>query len=157
MNDINIAEPAIPNRREVAADGDAWLCIFLAWVLASISALAVLFVGEVMGQTPCNMCWFQRAFMFPLAVILGVAAFRSDVAVWWYSLPLSGLGALFALYHSLLYVGVIPETLSPCSQGVSCASSDMLLFGFLPLPILSLASFLGIAAFIYFAKRRDAS
>ena len=36
----------------------------LAWIIALISSLAVLFIGEVLGQTPCILCWFQRAFMF---------------------------------------------------------------------------------------------
>jgi len=51
--------------------------LIAAWVLALAASLAVLFIGEILGQTPCHLCWFQRAFMFPLAVILGVAAWRS--------------------------------------------------------------------------------
>lgn len=156
-SDTQIAEPVISKQIVVGADGSAWISLFLAWAIATLSTLAVLFVGEVMGQTPCIMCWFQRAFMFPLAVILSVAAFRSDFAVCRYSIPLAGMGALFAFYHSLLYIGVISEDLSPCSQGVSCASDDMTLFGLLPLPFLSFGSFLGIAALTYFANRRTSS
>ena len=48
----------------------------LAWVTALTASLAVLFIGEVLGQTPCLLCWFQRAFMFPLAIILGLG-------LWW--------------------------------------------------------------------------
>lgn len=92
--------------------------------------------------------------MFPLAAILGIAAFRSDFAIWRYSIPLAGIGALFSFYHSLIYVGVISENLAPCSQGVSCASSDMDIFGLVPLPILSLGAFFGIVALNYFMMRR---
>ena len=42
----------------------------LAWVIALAASLAVLFIGEVLGQTPCLLCWFQRAFMFPLAIVV---------------------------------------------------------------------------------------
>lgn len=156
-NNNQIAEPASPKRSDVGEDGSAWISLFLAWALAIMSTLGVLFIGEVMGQTPCMMCWFQRAFMFPLAVILGVAAFRSDFAVWWYSIPLAGIGALFAFYHSLLYSGMIAEGLTPCSRGISCTSDDMVIFGLFPLPILSLVSFLSIAILTYFAKRRTTS
>lgn len=138
-------------------DKRAWLCLFLAWGIAGVSTLGALFVGEVMGQTPCVVCWYQRAFMFPLAAILGIAAVRSDYAVWRYTMPLAYIGAGFAGYHALLYVGVISENLSPCSQGVSCASSDMVVFGILPLPILSLGAFVGIAVLGYFATRRNQS
>jgi disulfide bond formation protein DsbB len=156
-NANQVAEQAIPEQSEVKADGGAWISLFLAWALAITATLGALFIGEVMGQTPCMMCWFQRAFMFPLAVILGVAAFRSDFEVWWYAIPLAGIGALLAFYHSLLYSGVIAETLSPCSQGVSCKGDNMVIFGLLPLPLLALGSFLGIVFLTYFAKRRTPS
>lgn len=155
--DSQTAEPAILKPKDTQQEQQAWISLFLAWGFAVVSTLGALFVGEVMGQTPCVVCWYQRAFMFPLAIILGVAAFRSDFTAWRYSIPLAGIGALLALYHSLLYVGVISETLSPCSRGVSCASEDMVVLGLLPLPILSLGSFLAIAALIYFSKRRAAS
>lgn len=157
MNDPQIAEPEVAKRCDTGRDDRAWICLFLAWGIATLSTLGVLFVGEVMGQTPCIVCWYQRAFMFPLPIILGIAAFRSDFAVWRYSVPLAGLGALFAFYHSLLFIGLISEELSPCSRGVSCASDDMVVFGLFPLPILSLGSFLGIATLIYVAKRRTDS
>jgi len=53
-----------------------WRPLGAAWTIALLSSLAVLFVGEVMGQAPCDLCWFQRAFMFPLAIILGIAGPR---------------------------------------------------------------------------------
>ena len=28
----------------------------LAWIIALIASLAVLFIGEVLGQTPCVLC-----------------------------------------------------------------------------------------------------
>jgi disulfide bond formation protein DsbB len=157
MNPANATQPAAAGdlKRGDPEPGErAWRSLFVAWGIALVASLAVLFVGEVMGQTPCLVCWYQRAFMFPLAVILGIAAVRSDFAVWRYAIPLAGIGALLAFYHSLIYIGVISESLSPCSQGVSCASDDMAVFGLLPLPLLSLGSFLGIAALLYFAKRR---
>jgi len=40
--------------------------------LALTASLAVRFVGEVLGQMPCLLCWYQRAFMFPLTIVLGL-------------------------------------------------------------------------------------
>lgn len=50
-----------------------WGFLFAAWVTSLLSTFGALFIGEVMGQTPCLLCWYQRAFMFPLTVILAVA------------------------------------------------------------------------------------
>lgn len=118
-----------------------WNRLAVAWALALVSTLAALFIGEVMGQTPCNLCWFQRAFMFPLAIILGIACLNDDLIVWRYALPVAGIGWLIAVYHSLLYIGIIPPTLEPCSEGVSCSGATMRIFGVVPLPLLSLLSF----------------
>ena len=118
---------------------NAWAVVFLAWFIALAASLGALFIGEIMGQTPCNLCWYQRAFMFPLAVILAVASFRGETSVSWYGLPLTTLGA----------------AIEPCGQdGPSCSSADMTILGVLPLPYLSLVAFLSIALLLILARRR---
>lgn len=133
-----------------------WSSLFAAWLIALIASLAVLFVGEIMGQAPCNLCWFQRAFMFPLAIVLGMATLYSDPKVWRYGLPLAIGGILVAGFHSLLYTGVIPQSIAPCSKGISCTSADMTILGNLPLPILALAAFSAIAALLLIVRSRSA-
>ena len=51
---------------------------------------------------PCRLCWFQRIAMYPLAVILLVAAIRRDRGVRWYAIPLAALGACVSIYHYLV-------------------------------------------------------
>lgn len=127
--------------------------LFAAWAIALVASLAVLFIGEVLGQLPCHLCWFQRAFMFPLAVILGVAAWRSDPTVWAYAAPLAAAGGAVAIYHSLLYAGIVPEPITPCTAtGPSCTDDAMLILG-LPIPVLSALTFAAIL-FLLFRLRR---
>ena len=129
--------------------------LFAAWALALGSSLAVLFIGEVMGQTPCTLCWFQRAFMFPLAVILGLAFLAGDAGVWRYGAPLAGLGAAIAAWHTLLYVGVVPASVQPCAaSGPSCTGEGMAILG-LPIPALALLSFGMILALLLQLRRRS--
>ncbi|MCW9045206.1 MAG: disulfide bond formation protein B [Alphaproteobacteria bacterium] len=135
-----------------------WHWLFLAWLIALIATLGALFIGEVLGQTPCLLCWYQRIAMFPLAVILGVASLANDRHVWRYSLPLAAIGGLIALWHSLLYVGIIPEAIQPCTRGgPSCTSADMTLFGIVPLPLLSFGSFIAISILLIIVRRKDNS
>lgn len=136
-------------------DTTRWALLFAAWVVALVGSLAVLFIGEVMGQAPCVLCWFQRAFLFPLAVVLAVATFRSDFAAWRYALPLAAIGWLIAAYHVLLYAGVVPASIAPCSQqGPSCTDAAMTILGGLPIPALSLAAFTIIAGALILVWRR---
>ncbi|MBE7185971.1 MAG: disulfide bond formation protein B [Methylobacterium mesophilicum] len=139
-----------PPRAE--AGGSAWAALFAAWVVSLAATLGALFIGEVMGQAPCILCWYQRAFMFPLVAVLAVGAFGSDGRAWRYGLPLALSGALIAAYHSLLYAGLIAEALEPCGRGPSCTDAAMTVMG-LPLPALSLAAFLAIAVLLLFSRR----
>jgi disulfide bond formation protein DsbB len=118
--------------------------IFSCWLIATASTLGSLFFSEVMGLVPCVLCWYQRIFIFPLAIILFVAQYPLDLKVVRYALPIAVIGLLFTIYHSLLFFGFIPENMQPCSQGVSCADDSMVLFNFLPIPLLSLVAFSAI-------------
>ena len=71
----------------------------LAWTIALFASLAVLFIGEVLGQSPCVLCWFQRAFMFPLAIILGLGLWWRDDRVGRYGIALALGGGAVALWH----------------------------------------------------------
>lgn len=136
------------------AQPQGWPLLLYAWLIALVSTLAVLFVGEVMGQVPCVLCWFQRAFMFPLVLVLGVACCLSDMGVWRYALPLAGAGWLVALYHNLLYFGLIPESIRPCGAGPSCSGTDMSILGGVPLPLLSLGVFGLLIILLALIRRR---
>ena len=130
----------------------SWRFIFGAWLVATVSTTGSLFFSEVMELVPCVLCWFQRIFMFPLAVILLAGLHPLDVRVVRYALPLATIGLLLTLYHCLLFYGFIPEDMQPCREGVSCADASMELFGFLPIPLLSLISFAVIMALLLKAR-----
>lgn len=59
-----------------AAQGH-WAPLFAAWLIALLATAGALFLGDVMGMTPCGLCWYQRIAMFPLAVILGLGLLES--------------------------------------------------------------------------------
>ena len=133
MPDANTAPaaPALsasPAPRAWALDGAT--ALYLAWVVALAATGGALFVGEVLGQAPCHLCWWQRVAMFPLAVILGVAALRGEAGVWRHALPLALGGLAVALYHSGLYLGLITEPVVPCeATGPSCTDAAMTVAG----------------------------
>ncbi|NOR73116.1 MAG: disulfide bond formation protein B [Mariprofundaceae bacterium] len=131
-----------------------WLLIFSCWLIATTSTFGSLFFSEIMELTPCVLCWYQRIFMFPLPIILFIGLYPVDKQVVRYALPVAIIGLLFTVYHCLLFFGVIPESLQPCSQGVSCKDANMVLFDFLPIPLLSLASFSAITILLLIIRTR---
>jgi disulfide bond formation protein DsbB len=131
-----------------------WSRVFLAWLIALVATAGALFLGEVMGMTPCVLCWYQRIAMFPLVLVLGVALIDSDLRGVRFALPLAWAGLAIALYHCLIFWGIVSEALSPCSQGVSCAKADLQVAGIVPIPLLSLLAFASIVALLWSAGRK---
>ena len=132
-----------------------WAILFASWLLVATAALGSLFFSEVMELPPCSLCWAQRVFMFPLAIILLVGLLPFDPGVVRYALPLAAIGGLIALYHLLLQVGVIPESAAPCRQGISCSEAQLQVLGFLSIPMLSLLVFGSVTGLLWLLKRRQ--
>lgn len=126
---------------------------FLAWLIALVATLGALFLGEIMGREPCVLCWYQRIAMFPLAVILASGLLFADLRSVRYALPLAVIGWTIALYHSLLYWGVLPKGLVPCGQGAACTEAQLELFGFLSIPLLSLTAFSLVVVLLFIARK----
>ena len=118
-----------------------WTPAFLAWLVAAVSMLAALFIGEVMGYPPCVLCWYQRIAMFPLVFVLAAGLFPYDRNLVRYALPLAIAGWLVAAYHLALVAGLIPESAQPCRQGVPCSDAPVILLGFVNIPLLSVLGF----------------
>ena len=122
-----------------------WVLLSAAWAAALVSTFAALFIGEVMGMTPCQLCWYQRILMFPLAVMLGMAAYCNDRRGAVYSLPFAMGGIALASYHSALVAGWVPQWWIPCGAGPSCSDQKLVILGDIQIPWLSLLAFAAIA------------
>jgi disulfide bond formation protein DsbB len=115
--------------------------LLLAWVAAIIATLGSLYFSEVMHFIPCTLCWYQRIFMYPLAIILGVAVYRNDTGIYRYALPLSIIGWLIAGYHTLLQKIPYLQQFEMCTSGVPCSKDYINWLGFITIPILAFIAF----------------
>lgn len=134
-----------PSRRP-EPDVKTFRYAYAAWVIALVATLGSFFFGEVMRLAVCTLCWYQRICLFPLTAILAVGIVRRDEGLLAYALPLVLVGLGLAIYHNLLYYGIIPETLSPCTAEVSCTERQIEWLGFVTIPLMALLAFLGVLA-----------
>lgn len=128
------------------------LFLYIAWLTAVIATLGSLFFSEIRGFIPCEMCWYQRIMMYPLALILGIAAYYSDHRIVKYVLPLSVIGALTSLYHYSLQKLPSLVTASPCTDGVPCNMQYINWFGFITIPFLALVAFVVISVCLWLSR-----
>ncbi|MCW8900455.1 MAG: disulfide bond formation protein B [Gammaproteobacteria bacterium] len=133
---------------------DGWWLLFICWLIAMAALFGSLFFSEVMGLEPCVLCWWQRIFIYPLAVLFLVGLIYFDHSVVRYTLPLAVIGLGFAVYHYLVYSGFIPESLQPCSETLSCAEVNLELMGFITIPMLSIFSYSAIIVLLLILQKR---
>ena len=123
-----------------------------AWSIAFFGMIGSLFFSEVMELPPCVLCWYQRIAMYPLVLILGMGIIARDMRMRFYALPFVLIGLVISVYHNLLYYGVIPERITPCSEGVPCNAVQIELLGFITIPVMGLLAFIGLALCLTFYK-----
>jgi disulfide bond formation protein DsbB len=111
-----------------------------AWAASTIAAF------RIVNYKPCRLCWFQRTMMYPLAIILIIAALRKDWKVKFYAVPLAVIGAVIASYHWLLERFPNIES-GVCDVEVPCEFVWFELFGFVTLPFMALTAFVAVIVF----------
>ncbi len=119
-------------------------------VVAAIATGGSLYFSEVVGLYPCDLCWIQRIGMYPLVVVLGVAAYEDRIAVWRTALPLSFVGGVVSAYHSYIQ----RTSTASCSLGGGCTSVQYELLGLLSIPNLALIAFSMVSIGLVFGVRR---
>ncbi len=127
---------------------------YIAWVMALVATIGSLYFSEVRKFAPCILCWYQRICIYPLVLLIPIGIITKDKHLPHYVLSLSIIGMLIAIFHNLLYYGVIPESSAPCITGVSCITKYVEYFGFISLPLLSFLSFVIITISMLIYKSR---
>ena len=124
--------------RGSVSDYELWLVV----LVAGIATLGSLFFSEIADFTPCKLCWFQRIFMYPLAIVAPLMALARDHRAARYLLPLPVLGAAVSVYHILIERGIV-EQARTCliSAPGGCATKWIEEFGYVTIPTLALTGF----------------
>jgi disulfide bond formation protein DsbB len=132
--------------REALADRE----LGLAWIVAATATAGSLYFSEVEDFPPCELCWYQRIFMYPLVLVLGVAALRRATDVAKYVLPLVGVGAAVSVYHYQLEL--FPEQESGfCTASVPCTVRWIWELGYVSIAMLALTAFALVGALVVLA------
>jgi disulfide bond formation protein DsbB len=135
---------ALAARMAAAADDAA---LWLAFLIAGTATAGSLYFSEVANYVPCQLCWYQRIAMYPLSVILLVAALRADRSVRWYVTPLATVGALISTYHYVIEWRPSLEG-GVCGLGPPCAVIWFRQLGFVTLAFMALCGFVAILVLV---------
>jgi len=128
-------------------------------VIAS-AAVAGSLTFQLVYQTPvCELCWWQRIFMYPMVVITLVSLWKKAKEAHLMTGILSLFGLWYASYHYYYHFKgfVLGQKLTlPCSYGglmPGCTDSPILIFGFATIPFMSLMAFGSVFMLSFLAYR----
>jgi disulfide bond formation protein DsbB len=126
-------------------DSREWLA--LGTLVAAAATAGSLYFSEVLGLIPCELCWYQRVFMYPLVLVLGIATIENRPEVHRTALALAVPGAGVAAYHSAI------QRLGggSCSIGSGCTSIQFELLG-LSIPNMALIAFVLVIGAVLAAR-----
>jgi disulfide bond formation protein DsbB len=146
---------SVADLRDTVWDRVGQIALPLGAMVGFTAMLGSLYYSEVQNLIPCTMCWYQRIAMYPLPVILAIAAWRNDRGIWRYVIPLALIGAILSIYHYQLEW--FPEQGSgACSLLTPCNVPPFARkFGFISLAYMALSGFLLIASLTWIAKQTD--
>lgn len=116
------------------------LLLFM-WVVASTATMGSLYFSEIRGYEPCELCWIQRIFMYPLVLVIGIAYIQKNARIAVTTAAFSIIGGAISLYHyTIQKVDFISESAPSCGR-IPCTGEYINLLGFITIPFLALVSF----------------
>lgn len=126
--------------------------LLVAAVIALVASLGSLYFSEVLMYIPCELCWYQRILMYPLVILLGIAAVKKDAGITTYVLPLSIIGGSISFYHYLVQkVAFFGENSISCGV-VPCTGQYINWLGFITIPFLALVGFISITLILFYVR-----
>lgn len=127
----------------------------LAFSISLLAVLGSLFYSEILGFEPCSLCWWQRIFLYPIPLILGIA-WRKKLGntVFTYVIPLAVLATIIALYHTYADLGGA-SILECTSVGGACSKVYVKEFGYITIPSMSLTISVYILVIAWIRKIYD--
>lgn len=133
--------PAIDRAKQAVLAAVGPQALTMAAVVALVCTLGSLYLSEVDPKfLPCRLCWFQRTAMYPLVVVLGVAAIRKDYGARLTGAILAGLGACVSVWHLLVEQYPNLES-SSCDPNNPCSFKWVDQWGYLTIPGMALSGF----------------
>lgn len=123
-----------------------------AFILSLAAALGSVLLEYALNLLPCELCWWQRIFMYPLPFVLGAALAKRNTDIFWYAFPMVVVGAAIALFHYVIQMW--PQAANTCGGSIiSCAVRQIEIFGFITIPFGSLMAFIAIGFTLMMLRR----
>jgi disulfide bond formation protein DsbB len=116
----------------------------LIFLQALVATSGSLYMSNVLGWTPCRLCWFQRIAIYPVVVLAGAALVLGKTDVEDYVMPLAMLGIPVSAYHYLVQRASQFQSAGCSVFSVSCSTEYTFYFGYVNISMMALTALVAI-------------
>jgi len=130
--------------------GKSNLALLVIFVASCSAMLGSLWYSEILNYQPCLLCWYQRIFMYPIALLSLVALLIKDLQALLYFKVLAATGLVISIFH--LVQQRLPQTGVSCGavgQAASCDTLYVNAFNLVTIPAMCATIFVTILYVIY--------
>lgn len=127
--------------------------LFIVSLLGTVGSLLLSIYFKLLA---CELCWYQRIFLFTIPVISMIAIYKKDIQASLYIFWLSAIGFILAFYHSLLQSGLFKRDTVFCNPNsfIDCSVPSFTYFGFVTVPVIACAIFLILLYISYGSSKK---
>lgn len=138
-------------------ENDKKMYLLLSQFTISLASIfGSLFFSEIMKYPPCNLCWYQRIFIYPIALIILSGLYLGSKDTNKFVTPFILMGLVFSAYHNLVYYKFI-QVIVPCTESAPCTAQQLNYLGFITIPLLSLSAFLALSVLNIFTIKIESN
>lgn len=124
------------------------------WTISLIATLGSLYFSEVRGYIPCELCWVQRIFMYPILLITTIAYLQRNPKIAVTTATFSVIGGCISLYHySIQKLDFLADSAPTCGI-IPCTGQYINWFGSITIPFLALTAFISIAIISFYMLKK---
>lgn len=124
--------------------------LYIQLIISTAAIFGSLFFSEVMKFPPCNLCWYQRILLYPVALLVLTGIYLNSKDTNRFIAPFVWIGLGVAVYHNLVYYKII-KVIVPCTDFAPCTAQQLNYLGFITIPLLSVSAFLILLVVNFFA------
>jgi disulfide bond formation protein DsbB len=129
----------------------------IIFIFSLASVLGSILLSVYFKLPPCELCWYQRVFLFTIPIVALIGVYKKDIQARTYVFVLASIGTAISAYHSLIQNNLFKSDSVFCNPngGVDCAIPAFTYFGFVTIPVIAFATFtlLLILSYAYSQKQ----
>lgn len=127
--------------------------IFLISLMGTVGSILLSVYFKLAA---CELCWYQRVFLFVIPVISAIAIMKNDTKGYIYAYYLSLIGLTFSTYHSLIQSKIFASDNVFCNPTalIDCATPAFTYFGFVTVPVIAFSVFYLISYIAYAPNKK---